>query len=206
MALTAMEKAMNKANKFCEVAKANGWDIIAISVKNGDETHVEVARNKERITIWWRGNSLVETPFHHYMGQQRSLHNAHDATEQLSKKPSASKVRGASVGRRFTNIALDKNGDAILPEDIDIQDLKDELPFTEEDSDATILKALRGHTIIFLNRISGKAESVHIPKSLNMDLEHRFYLEESAKGELYVSFLAATGFRSVYIDSILRVM
>lgn len=197
---------IKKAKDFCEEAEKHGWTT-TVTVKNGDQTHVEATRKNERITIWWEGNKLVETPFHHYQGQARSLHNKADATRQLSKKPSAKGIRTMTKSR-FLAIKTDpKTGEAVIPDDVDIDELRYELPFNaEEDSDATILKALRGSTVIFLNRISKRAESVHIPRQLNMDLENVFYLEDSVNGETYVSFLAATGFRSVYLNSILRVI
>ena len=196
---------IKKAIDFCEEAEKNGWET-KVMVKNETETHVEATRKNERITIWWDGNRLIETPFHHYQGQARSLHNKADATRQLSKKPSAKGIRSATKAR-FSVIKTDpKTGEAIIPDDADIDDLRYDLPFSMDDSDAKILKELRGSTVIFLNRISGHAESVNIPRLLNMDLENVFYLEDSKDGDTYVSFLATTGFRSVYLKSILRVI
>ncbi|QFG13565.1 hypothetical protein PBI_LAMBO_56 [Gordonia phage Lambo] len=194
---------MDKAQAFAAEAQANGWTT-KIETKNGDETHVEAERKGERITIWWRGNSLIETPFHHFMGQVKSLHNKATATRQLSMKPNPKGFRGPKMGARFVDLKLTEEGG--LPEEVDLESIRYPLPFDpKESTDGEILKEIRGSTIIFVNRISGKGESVHVARSLNMKPDN-FYLEESTEGKLYVTFLSATGFRSVYIDSILRIM
>jgi len=196
---------LKKAQDFMDEAERNGWST-SWEIKNGDETHVRCVRGNEEITIFWRGNSLVEVPLHVYQGQQRGLHNKATATRQLSMKPNAKKFKVISR-TRFQKLAKDpKTGEAVIPDGASIEDLKHDLPFDPvEDTDSTILKELRGSTIVFVNRISGSVESVNIPRLLNMDL-NKYYLEESVDGKLYVSFLASTGFRSVYIDSILQVM
>lgn len=196
---------IKKAQEFCDEAERNGWST-SVQMKNDDETHVRCIRNNEEITIWWKGNKLVEVPFHIYQGQQRGLHNKATATRQLSLKPNAKSFK-VITRTRFQKLAKDpKTGEAVIPDGASIEDLKHDLPFDpNEDTDSAILKELRGSTIVFVNRISGSVESVNIPRLLNMDL-NKFYLEESVDGKLYVSFLAATGFRSVYIDSILQVM
>lgn len=189
---------MDKAYAFCEEAAKHGWTT-KITEKNDDEVHVEATRSSERITIFWQGNSLIETPFHYYMGNQRSLHNKATATRQLSMKPSVGRVRTGS--KRF-DLNLSKDGE--LDEEIDLDSIRQELPFDpNEDTDNEILKQLRGSTIVIVNRISNRGEIIHIPRQLNMNLDH-FFLEDSTDGKTYVSFLTAGGFRSVYLDSIIR--
>ncbi|QXO13711.1 hypothetical protein SEA_DUMPTRUCK_56 [Gordonia phage DumpTruck] len=194
---------MDKAQAFATEAHANGWTT-KIETRNGDETHLEAERKGERITIWWRDNSLIETPKHYFMGQVKSLHNKATATRQLSLKPNPKGFRGGNgLGARFVDLKLGKDGE--LPEDVDLESIRYPLPFDiNETPDKDILKELRGSTIVFVNRLSGKGESVHIARSLNMDL-NKFYIEESVDGKAYVTFLSHTGFRSVYLESILRI-
>lgn len=197
---------MDKAQKFCEEAHANGWTT-KIEQRNDDEVHVEAERNSERITIFWRGNSLVETPFHYFMGQQKSLHNKATATRQLSLKPNPKGFRQGArqkiVDLKLTPMSGDFK-DAELIDQETLEQIRQPLPFDpDNDTDSTILKALRGSTVVFVNRLSGRGESVHIPRDLNMNRNH-FFLEDSVDGETYVSFLSASGFRSIYLNSIVR--
>lgn len=193
---------MDKANAFAAEAHAQGWTT-QIESKNGDEVHLKASRNDEMITIWWRGNSLIETPFHHFAGTVRSLHNKATATRQLSLRPDPAKI----IKRRKQTQELDLSvGEDGLLKTKDLESLKYPLPFDIWDStDGEILKELRGSNVVVVNRISGRAEAVHIPRSMNMNLSH-FNLMESVDGKPYLNFVTPAGFRSIHLESILRVM
>ena len=191
--------ASSKAEAFILAAKGEGWDG-TMEHRNGDEVHVKVTRNDEVITIWWRGNSLIETPFHHFAGQVRSLHNKATATRQLALRPNPKRI----VRRR--SVALGEPTRDPEDQQVDIESLRYPLPFDIwEDPDNVILKALRGSTIVYVNSVSQHAEEIHIPRAMNMNLKH-FNLAESSDGKPFVNFVCPTGFRSVHLESILRVV
>lgn len=195
---------MNKAEKFQKAAEQNGW-AVQITEK-GDEAHVRCTRGGESLYIWWRENSLIETPKYTINGATISTHNAAGAFRQLEKKPDYNKA-----------FRRTRRAEVMTEEKAEIDPLtRMQLPFDiDDDPDSVILREIRGSRLTWLNGKTGVAESAHVPykvmrgsdvRLMNTDLTHVFYLAAGNDDRAYVSFMDPEGrFRAVYLDAILSV-
>lgn len=204
-----------KAEKFAKKAVDFGWttEVKANPQLGGDVWETHCTRGEEYIYIFWVDNILTETPKYTFMGQTMSLHNAATATRQLSSEPD---VRRAY--RKATRKVSITTRDETPAEFEDAAQLfaRRDLPFSDEDDDAHILKQLRGSAILYWNELSKQVERESIPykirrpsgdlQLMNTDLEDVFFLADNEEGKSWVSFMNPNGvFRAIYLDRILEV-
>lgn len=193
--------AESKAKKFCIEAERHGWSH-KVDMRD-DEAHVTCTRHGEQLYIWWRENSLIETPKYTFNGRTISTHNAAGAYRQLSAKPDFKKAY-----RRSSKIKVVEAKETPI--------IRHPLPFDIHGStDKEILREIRGSRVTWLNRQTGLAESTVVPYRvqrsgrvilMNTDLVNVFYLATGNNDRDYVSFMDGEGrFRAVYLDNILQV-
>lgn len=219
-----------KAEKFKKEAELHGWAVVVgTGSAGGDHIVVDCNRGDEHINIFWVNNILTETPKYTLAGVTTSLHNAAQATRQLSQKPNLERayrrtarrvgLKAATVGGSLADPSAGGGSGGQGPEALPI--VRHPLPFDLwESTDKEILRALRGSTIVYLNQQLGYALSTRIVKQLNMNLLH-FNLVQAGekparptgdrldpnKGRPIVNFIATDGgFRSVAIEQILQVI
>ena len=208
--------SVHKANRFIRCAKQNGWEVKYVILSKKDEAiRVTATRGPEKIVIEWTNNQLAYSPEYHLHEMQLKIHSRKDAERKLEQvKPDLEQYRRwQRRGRRNAAAKLA----AVGPNGISTEGVEEEflvaLPFDiKEDSDSTILKAIRGNTIIYKNSISGDHESVFVPfvsggKMFNHDTENVFFLAENEQGRAWLSFMDANGcFRAVHLDRLIGVV
>ena len=203
--------SISKANRLIEVAKSNGWEIKWTLVSETDENVVVVCtRGAERLEIEWQNNQLSYSPKYSFHDMKLKLHSRKTAENKLRMvKPDIDQYRRWQRRSQPSQSTSEGKGESDFSEYM--------LPFDiKEDTDATILKAIRGNTIIFKNTKTGEVESVLVPwkisggrqgiRVLNVDLENVYYLAESESGRAYLSFMDIEGrFRAVHLDRLIGV-
>ena len=217
------EKTVNKANRFIRTAKEAGWETkYAILSAEDAVINVTAVRGPEKIVIEWAMNQLTGSPEYHLHEMQLKIHSRLDAERKLQGKPDYDKYR--QWQNRSRGKKLDDSFDPKDPLGEGSQRswqnaLKNRvLPFDPDtDDDATILKAIRGNTLVFVNSISGTVERVLVPwrmsggrngvRVFNYDTKNVFFLEDSVKGRTYISFMDPNGvFRAVHLDRLVGVV
>lgn len=191
-----------KAEKFADAAEREGWEVELIEVVDpynddeepGDRWEVVARKDGQTIEIFWVKNMLTETPKYTYAGATLSLHNAATATRQLSLKPDVKRAYKRAARKTSAVRVTDDTAHLVVQQ---------QLPFDiYEDSDATILKAIRGATLVVWREMLGTIETIFVPRASNMNLDH-FDLTENPGGRAMVNFIDQTGnFRSIYLDCI----
>ena len=194
--------SLNKANRFIRHAKANGWGIkYQILSKKNEAIRVTATRASERIVIEWSNNQLSYSPEYHLHEMQLKIHSRKDAEALLERiKPDYGQYHRWQSRKKASGESAE-------------EELVVSLPFSiEEDDDETILRTVRGSTLIFRNSISGETESVWVPdkaggKMYNRDTEHVFFLADNEQGRPWLSFMDANGcFRAVHLDRLIGVV
>lgn len=189
-----------KADKFAKVARENGWTVkVEPEPDDPDIVDVFCERGEERIHIYWQDNSLIESPTYKFQGYEISLHNAAGATRRLAEKPDPRKV----FRKRRSPKGDDDMAGALSPGEIAA--MRHPLPFDQyEDPDSVILKALRGKTLVVVNTISSKVETIHVPTNRNRNRQN-IYLTEGRNDRLIFNFLSDINYRAVAVDNILQI-
>lgn len=187
-----------KAGKFNAEALLAGWK--AEDIKHEEDINrytATVTRGEEKLVLWWDNNQMLECPIYTLGAYEMRPRNMAAARRMLTAKPDLSKAY--QKARKIAK-GTDAEGQAIPI-------VRHELPFDiHEDSDSTILKALRGSRIVYLNGLTQAAQVTHIPKLKNLDLQNVFFLSESVDGKAFVSFMDELGmFRAVHLENILQV-
>lgn len=192
--------SQSKAEKYAKAAIEHGWTaVIDPDPDDPDIVDVFCERGEEKIHIFWQDNSLIEAPTYKFQGYEVSLHNAAGATRRLAEKPDPRKV----LKRRRSLGDEDMSDGTMSPEEIAA--LRHPLPFDQyEDPDSVILKALRGKTLVVLNSISSKVETVHVPTNRNRSRSN-LYLSEGHEDRLVFNFLSDLCYRAVAVDNILQI-
>lgn len=194
-----------KATNFAKHAKVCGW---GGTIEFDDDTEyakVTAKRGSEVIEVEWINNQLVGPPSHTLAGVKANLHCAATAKRVMEGQPdmdlhmkrakrAARKAKASEKTSSTEEASEEKVEQHVLPFDV------------WESPDHVILRALRGSTIIWRNRISGLPEMDVIPVERNRDLQNTFFLSESKDGKPFVSFMNNEGvFRAVHLESILQV-
>lgn len=214
--------SVSKANRFIRKAKANGWEVrYQILSKKNQAIRVTATRAAEKIVIEWANNQLAYSPEYHLHEMQLKIHSRLDAERKLEQvKPDLDQYhrwqrkgrrnamrKAAAVGQQAISNS-EQNGE----EEANLE-LVVSLPFSiDEDSDSTILKCIRGNTLIYRNSISGTVESVWVPhkagdRVFNYDTNNVFFLAENEHGRAWLSFMDANGcFRAVHLDRLIGVV
>lgn len=205
--------SVSKANRFIEIAKQNGWET-AWNIHNREEENVVVVatRKAESIQIEWANNQLSYSPKYKFHEMERKIHSRKDAEKILRRmKPDLDQYH--RFQRSSGNASISVGGAQERPSETEYT-----LPFDPDlDDDSTILKRIRGNTIIFRNNLTGEVESVIVPwkvsggkngiRVMNVDLTNVFYLATSESGRDYLSFMDMEGrFRAVHLDRLIGVV
>jgi hypothetical protein len=208
--------SVHKANRFIRAAKAGGWSTkYQILSKANQAIQVVATRGPEKIVIEWANNQLAYSPEYHLHDMQLKIHSRLDAERRLALvKPDMEQYR--KWQQRSRNSSKKFVAEDLTPEELQElqEDILASLPFDiKDDSDATILKAIRGNTLVFRNSISGTVETCHVPfrssdgKVFNYDTENVFFLADNEEGRSWLSFMDANGcFRAVHLDRLIAVV
>lgn len=215
--------AINKADAFIAEAEKNGWICEWRAGNNYGWVEVTAKRGPEKLVIEWNSNQLTGPPLYTLHEITWKLHSAKVAKQTVSRvKPDLDayqrRQRAAQLAQRRQAVQPTKSSNgsgpttngsipeppvpagAIIPFDI------------YEDSNATILKAIRGSTLVWKNQFTGMTEREFVPhlvgnKLYNRDLDNTFYLALGDKDRAYVSFMNTNGkFRAVYLDQLVAVL
>lgn len=214
--------SVNKANRFILKAKENGWET-RYKILSAEDAVIRVTatRGNEKIVIEWAGNQLSYSPEYHLHEMQLKIHSRLDAERKLVQvKPDYEQYhRWQRKTRNSSKLKDSYDPNDPLGEGFQGDgDVRPDLPFDPEtDDDSTILKAIRGNTLVFRNSISGNLERILVPwrmsggkdgvRVFNYDLVNVFYLATSASGRDYVSFMDSNGvFRAVHLDRLIGVV
>lgn len=209
--------SLEKANKFIRTAKESGWETKAKCDEEHTWFQVEAKRGPETLTIEWQNRQLAFSPSYQLHEMTSKVHSTKDAYRIVqSPKPDMDRYVKWQRRQRAANRRLNGEAAGISEQATEVEY---ELPFDiHEDEDSTILKAIRGNTIVWRNSISGAVESCHVPYKIsggkdgvrifNWDLENVFYLAEGEKsGKAYLSFMDSNGqFRSVHLEALIGVV
>lgn len=209
-----MNMSITKANRLISEAKANGWEVKwTLHNRENENVQVECTRGAEYLEIEWNNFQLARSASYRYHEMTLVVNNASAAKRILQRiKPDIEQYQRWQRRNR-KQIVIDETreeaeqdfSDYILPFDI------------HKDDDSTILKAIRGNTILFKNSLTGNVESVMVPwkisggktgiRVMNRDLDNVFYLAEGAKKRDYLSFMDSEGrFRAVHLDRLIGVV
>lgn len=192
--------SIQKAGDFIKLLKAHGWKGKFDKDDATDYAKIWAKREAEQLEISWINNQLTGPPKYWLADTETNLHSAAVARRIVAGQPDMR----AYLKRRKRKARLQRTeNNSSQP----VQEpLRQELPFSNESSDQEILRAIRGSTIIWKNRLTGLPESAFVPRDSNRDLENVFYVAESSEGKPFVSFISQEGtFRAVALDSILQV-
>ncbi|QNJ55366.1 hypothetical protein SEA_LITTLEFELLA_55 [Gordonia phage LittleFella] len=208
--------SVTKANRFIETAMEAGWETRYKILDKGTH-HIEVTatRGPEKIVISWVQNQLNGPGRYTLHDMEVGLRSAKVANATAAA-PKPDMDRYATWQRRNAR-ARAGNGTGQAGSST-VQEAEYSLPFDiDEDEDSTILKAIRGNTIVFKNTMTGLVESCHVPwrisdgkggvRVFNRDLENVFYLAENEGGRAFLSFMDVNGqFRAVHLDRLIGVV
>ena len=186
----------DKAEEFAEIAEEHGWDVTVDHRDDGDSA-VTAEKGSLRLFIWWNERGLHENP---------QLTNGDSNTILL---------HNAEAARRILRNGLESSSPTTGKPREKRAPIRHPLPFTLEDSDKTILRALRGREVRWINALTGNEERSTVARvarrrgelvKMNTDLDNVFFLAENEQGRVWVSFMDPGGtFRAVYLDALLSV-
>ncbi len=205
--------SVEKANSLIEVAKENGWAVKWQILNHDDENIVvEVTRNAEWLEIEWNNRQLAKSAKYRFHEMELVVNNASAAKKILRRmKPDVEQYHKWQRRNRSRKMEDEPVGEEAMPTDY-------VLPFDPDlDDDVTILKRIRGNTILFKNTKTGEMESVMVPwkvsggkngiRVMNIDRENVFYLATSKDGRDFLSFMDMEGrFRAVHLDRLIGVV
>jgi hypothetical protein len=185
-----MHPAVVKAQEFGRIAKEYGWtgkidsEIQETPVFERQRvTILRATRNDETIVIAWHGKAFK----HGYYGMFGETISAIHSIGEARKK-----VRGwPNIMDLFKKVAPERRPA--------LSAVYVKLPFTADSSDSEIISSLVNRKLYWYNRIDGGIYDDVLMKSTKnriQDIGHRKLLH-------FIG--AATGFRSVFIDQILKV-
>lgn len=187
-----------KAITFGSYAHQFGWS--GKWTSEDGVTHLFCRRGEnETLDVWWMENGCVmpgHEPIYHLAGERIKLRNVSAAAKIVTATPDPDRLKKASRKRRKqTGI------DGYHPDNADelIMGLQGSLPFDSESDDEEIEAVLHGRTITWVNRMSGETDSAFV------NADKQFQVKRN--GHDYITFCdaARSGFRSVYLDSIISV-
>ena len=211
--------SQRKAEKFAEVAQEHGWETEVTERPDLGDDYWETNCNRagEHIHIFYTNNQLTETPKYTFLGRTLSLHNTATATRKLATEPDLTKTYKRVAPKRSARLQAPMLDETPLEEeDPTVLFARRDLPFDiVESSDAEILKAVRGSTLIYWNSLAKRVEREFVPyivgkdrnvQIFNVDLEDTFYQAETDEGKAYLSFMNINGeYRAVHLENILEV-
>lgn len=205
--------SVGKANAFMKVCKDNSWQTKWKASESREWVEVTATRDSEQIVIAWNEDQLMGPPQYTLNGYTRGLHSAAVAKRTVQQlKPALDDFKRAA--RKASGQLAKATENSTVPVAAPITY---SLPFDVETSpDEVILKAVRGNTVVWRNRLTGQLESEFVPhkisdghgvKVFNWDTERVFYLAEANSGRAYLSFMTTNGvFRAVALETLVGVV
>lgn len=193
---------MSKHERVVAAAKEHGWEFQLISVP-GEGTGVELNRGPENLMIRWDLTGSLMHPLTYRVAgvRETKLRNVSAALKQMADKPNL------TPARRRSSAAVEVDETPYLP-----------LPFDTDADDATIIKALRGKTIVWRNRLLNTLESGQVPDRFQVKVKRdgveklvwrtsqNIYMTTSSAGRRIITFPAVgEQFRSVGLDQIVQI-
>lgn len=204
--------AGSKAEGFCADAKSAGWETTV--TRDGDKTVVVAIRDKEKLSISWRGNACLNETTYEIDGDQRKLRNAAAARRQLTGEATPPRQGKAVNGHvvRSAN-ASEKTTKKAKPEPFKSQPRPAKrLPFDlDSATDAEILKAVIGKKITWKNSQTGNYDSARVMSRPN---QKHLKMNRNRFGERCITWAEADndrpdraggGFRSVKLSAIISI-
>lgn len=167
--------------------------------------HAELKRSdSERITIEWPEGQWWPDVWYHYAGSTMKCRNISQAAKIASEKPNADRMRRSVRSKKVDGVngiaAAFASGDGNTASEL-IDSLRTTLPFDREstpDEIKAVIKTKVNPTIVWINRLTGGAESDYI-KTWSRHLK----VTENKEGKKIINFVGADRFRSVYVDSVI---
>lgn len=193
-----------KAEAFAEFAKSSGWDV-EISHDAGDKTTVVAKRSDEQISISWKGEACLNETSYKNGSYERKLRNASAARQKMAEDGSGKPPK----------VAPKPNGGSrrkAKPEPVkSVPKIPRRVPWSEEATDAEILKAVTGKVIVWRNVLAGRYEEARV--MAKKDQRH-LRIDVNRKLERCLTFCEADmerpeipggPFRSVRLSAIVKV-
>lgn len=206
-ALTHMLKEAAKLEKAGEV---HGWSVKTIDnsvLPDGVGNEVLVVdctavRGQEVIRIWWEDKHLIEAPTYQLAGHEMKLRNASACVQQMAKVPNFERAARKTKAKKDAGLSSEN-----------LQPDPDTLPweYIEAATDAEILRACYAKNVVWINEITGETQTDVIVRSSDAALRKgnfnstNYHISRSSSGRVIINFLGVFGYRSVAIDTILRV-
>jgi len=210
--------AGEKARNFADHIKPHGWTGKWSTDNETGILHLFARRGEdETIDIWWTHGGKAHPdmkPVFTVAGDRINLLNVSAAAAMAVKDPNENRMRKARA-KRSRKIESRNNNGHVTAEDI--ATLQCSLPFDHESTDEEILDALYGLEITWVNRISGEMDTAIVGGSRSK------HCKIVRNGHDYINFVYQIpqrvlanfgkaqmesdtyGFRSVYLDSIVKV-
>lgn len=207
--------AAEKAEHFGLYVKEHGWKGKWSIDEESGILHLFARRDEnETIDIWWLPTGAAHPdmlPVYSLAGERIKCRNVSAAAALAVKQPDENR-RVKAVRKQKRQMGI--HGEQVTQETIDA--LAGSLPFDHESTDEELKDALIGRTIVWVNRWSGDTDTAEI----STDPKH---FEVNRNGHDYINFVYPIpqrvlarfgkehmecdtyGFRSVYLDSIVRV-
>jgi fructose-specific phosphotransferase system component IIB len=206
--MDARTHMLREAAKLERAGEEHGWTVKVNENSNGHagiETVLVVdcvaTRGQETISIWWENKRLLEAPKYTLAGNQTKLRNASACVQQMAKRPDFEKAaRKTRTKKRSGEVSQD-----IERERMPWEDLPDGYV------DADILRMCYAKTIVYKNGVTGEVLTEVVVRSSDASLRkgnfnsRTYHISRSSEGREILNFLGVFGFRSIALDSILRV-
>ncbi len=182
------------------------WDFV--QKEEGDRTTLVLTRGEERIEFAWEKNALQHPLLYTLAGvREVRLRNVSAALKQMGEKPNY-RVRRTSRAAGAEREVRE-----------DVGPLMTTLPFELDDDDATIIKAVRGHSITWRRTMQPGYETGMVPGRYQVDVPDgkggkkkvwrtspNIYLRTTSTGRRVLTFPAVNEqFRSCALDQIVSV-
>lgn len=154
--LASVGKSQRKAAQFKEFAEANGWEI-ALQPTDADLVEMIATRGPETIHQAWVGGVWqYDASTYTIADRTTKPRNASGAKKLMTRSQSEAEEE---LGKVASNTFFKRRS----PEETATR-RKARLPFTLEDDDETIMAALNGRKVRWLNRLSNSTEEAFVTK------------------------------------------
>jgi hypothetical protein len=203
--MDALSHMLREAGKLEKAGAEHGWDVRTLDSTTSEGVVLvdcTARRGQEVINIWWENKRLLEAPTYKLAGHEVKLRNASACVQQMAKAPNFEKAARKTKARQ-------SNGDGSA----ELEPAPETLPwmYLEDPTDGEILKACYASTIVWINGVTGEAETdvvVRSPDAGNRKgnfNKTNYHISVSSSGRKILNFLGVFGYRSVALDTILRV-
>lgn len=189
-------KSLGKAEAFAEKARAAKWEVSTEVDPEHDAVELTATRNGETIVQAWSGGVWqYPSSFYGYGDRNTRPRNASGAVKLLERSPEDAQAEAGKV-------AANKHFRKAEPKDIGakLEEAQRRLSFDPDlAADEIILAAVNGQALVWYNSLSRGQESALVSRK-------GARISVTADGKRVLTFCCpATGYRSCYVSSLLRV-